>query len=457
MTIVPAALDTMNNDEPQAIDTLIEAEWIAPVDPPNSVLTGHALAVHDGAIVELLPVRQARCRYNPKNDIRLPGHLLIPGFVNAHTHAAMTLLRGFADDLPLMAWLQQRIWPSEQALVSEEFVHDGTLLACTEMLRGGITCFSDMYFFPGAAAQAARRVGMRAVLGLVVLDVPTRYAQSADDYIAQGLAVRDVLCDESLLYFCMAPHAPYTVSDPTLEHIATLAAQLNLPVHMHLAETSSEIEQSLSTYGIRPLERLHRCGLLDPRLIAVHAIHLVSEEINALARNGAHVVHCPTSNMKLASGAAPLAAMRTAGLNIALGTDGAASNNRLDMFQEMRHAALLGKLSSQDAAFLPAHEILRMATLGGAQALGLDDHMGSLRPGKRADLCAVDLSDSLLQPCYDPLTHLVYTAGRDQVSHVWVDGQLRITNRYPLENREEQLRSLASLWHDRVCSLFQMC
>ncbi|WIM06506.1 MAG: TRZ/ATZ family hydrolase [Candidatus Nitricoxidivorans perseverans] len=429
------------------IDLLIEPRWVIPVEPDGIVLHDHALAVDQGRIVALLPAREAAGRFAPRERVSLPGHVLLPGFVNLHTHAAMALLRGYADDLPLMAWLQDRIWPAEGRHMSPRFVRDGTLLACWEMLRGGITCFNDMYFFPESAAESALEAGIRAVLGITVIEFPTAYATDADDYLTKGLAARDALRHEPLISFCMAPHAPYTVVDRTFERIATLAAQLDVPVHIHAHETLAEVEEGVRRHGVRPIERLHRLGLLGPGLIAVHAVHLLPEEIRLLGRHGCAVAHCPTSNMKLASGIPPVNNLLAAGVRVGLGTDGAASNNRLDMFREMRHAALLAKVASSDAAALDAHRALRMATLDGAAALGLDRDIGSIIPGKSADLCAVRLDDWLTQPCYDPASHLIYVAGRENVSHVWVAGKLRIRDGYPADPVHSRLLGLVNVWH----------
>jgi len=435
---------------PDPIDLLIEARWIIPVEPPDTTLEQHALAVDGGRIVALLPVAEANLRYQPRRRVCLDQHLLIPGLVNLHTHAGMTLLRGYADDINLMNWLKQRIWPAERQHVSADFVRDGSLLAGAEMLRGGITCFNDMYFHPEAAAEAAIKLGMRAALGMVVVEYPSAYAADADDYLAKGLAARDALRDEPLISFCMAPHAPYTVSDRTLERITTLANQLDLPIHMHLHETRAEIADSLKEFGLRPLARLHRLGFLGPNLIAVHAVHLEADELALLAEQGCAVAHCPTSNMKLASGIAPIAALQQRGVRIGLGSDGAASNNRLDLLREMHQAALLAKVATGDATVLAAHQILRMATLEGAAALGLDGRIGSLSAGKEADLCAVRLNDIMLQPCYNPASHLVYAAGREQVSHVWVGGVERVSEGMLLGCATSQLLDVAQSWHNRI-------
>lgn len=432
---------------PGEIDLLIRPEWIIPIEPVGVTLAGHSLAIDDGRIVAVLPNVAALQRFTARQTLDLPGQVVLPGLINLHTHAAMSLLRGYADDLQLMRWLSERIWPAEARHATPEFVHAGTLLACAEMLRGGITTFNDMYFFPDAAAAAARRLGMRAVLGIIAIEFPTRYAADADDYLARGLEIRDTLSGDPLVGFCLAPHAPYTVADRTFEKIATLAAQLEIPIHIHVHETLHEIKESLARHGVRPIERLRRLGLLGPQLIAVHAVHLDAGEIDLLAHEGCHLAHCPTSNLKLGSGIPPMAAIEARGLNFGLGTDGAASNNRLDLFHEMRHAALLAKGASRNAEALTAHATLHAATLGGAQALGLDDSIGSLLPGKAADLCAVRLDEWLMQPCFDPASHLVYAAGREQVTHTWVAGKLAMSNGVPSQINIPELLDIAGLWH----------
>ena len=437
---------------PHQADTLIESRWIIPVDTDNTVLENHALIIRHGRIHDLLPANEASLRYQTAEKVQLPNHILIPGLVNLHTHAAMSLMRGFADDLPLMDWLTNKIWPAEARHVAPDFVRDGTLLAAAEMLRGGITCCSDMYFFPEAAAEAFLDAGLRAAIGITTIDFPTGYASDADDYLAKGLAARDRFRDEHLLSFTLAPHAPYTVSDKTFERIATLSAQLNLPIHTHLHETRQEIEDSLKTHGVRPLARLERLGLLGPDLIAVHAVHLDENELECLAHHGSHLAHCPTSNMKLASGIAPIAEALTKGISFGLGTDGAASNNRLDLFQEMRHAALLGKVASGDAAALNAHAILQAATLGGARALGLESQIGSLSIGKQADLCAVRLDDWITTPCFDPASHLIYVLGREYVSHVWVAGKQCVDNAQLTTIDPSKLLALSRLWQNTLSS-----
>jgi len=423
----------------ESVDTLIYARWIAPVVPTGIVLEDHTIAVRDGRIVALLPRAAAAGRYDAAVTAELATHIVTPGLVNLHTHAAMTLFRGIGDDLPLMNWLRERIWPLEAALVSPEFVHDGAHLAALEMLRAGTTCCSDMYFYPQAAVRALRAVGMRAVAGIIAIEFPTAYATDAEDYLRKGLATRDALRDDPLVAFTMAPHAPYTVADATLARIAVLAEELDLPVHIHLHETAEEIAESLERHGERPLARLDRLGLVTERLIAVHAVHLAPDEIALLARRGASVAHCPASNLKLGSGIAPVAAMLAAGVNLGIGTDGAASNDRLDMLSETRLAALLAKGAAHDARALPAHAALHAATLGGARALGLDRRIGSIEPGKEADLAAFDLSAPETQPVHAPLAQLIYAAGREQATDVWVAGRAVVKGRQVLAEAAEGL------------------
>ena len=436
----------------QPIDLLVSARWVIPVEPEATVLTDHSIAVAGGRIAAILPSADAERRYQAAEHVRLGQHALIPGLVNLHTHASMTLMRGLADDLPLMTWLKDHIWPAEARHASPDFVHDGTLLACAEMLRGGVTCFNEMYFFPEAAARAALEAGMRAAVGIIAFEFPTPYASDADDYIARGLATRDAFKDEPLLSFCMAPHAPYTVSDRTFARIATIAEELDLPIHLHLHETRAEIEESLVQFKARPLDRLHALGLLGPRLIAVHAVHVTDGEIDVLARFGVSVAHCPSSNLKLASGFAPVAAMLERGINVGLGSDGAASNNRLDLFQEMRTAALLAKAVKGDAEAMPAPQALAAATLGGARALGLESTIGSLLPGKSADLCAVALDTPELAPCYDVVSHLVYVAGREHVSHVWVAGEARVIEGRLRRVDTRSLNNRILSWHNKLAA-----
>ncbi|SMG67206.1 N-ethylammeline chlorohydrolase [methanotrophic bacterial endosymbiont of Bathymodiolus sp.] len=423
------------------VDTIINARWIIPVEPDEVILEHHALVIHEGNILDILPQQQAQQKYQALQTETLDTHALIPGFINAHTHVAMSLFRGIADDLPLMNWLEKHIWPLEKKWANAEFVRDGTDLAIAEMLRGGTTCFNDMYFFPEVTAHQAIQHGVRANIGLIMIDFPTAWADGPEQYIEKGLALHDELRHEPLIRTPFAPHAPYTVSDEPLRQISTLAAELNLPIHMHVHETLHEVSQ-----GPRPLKRLHDLGLINPAFIAVHMTQLSTGEINKFAQSGAHIVHCPESNLKLASGFCPVQKCLDAGINVALGTDGAASNNDLDMLGEMRTAALLAKGVAQDASAVNAATALRMATLNGAKALGIDDITGSLMIGKAADICAIDLSDIETQPLYNATTQIVYSATRNQVSDVWVAGKRCLKNRQLTTLNLADLKSKIAKW-----------
>jgi 5-methylthioadenosine/S-adenosylhomocysteine deaminase len=404
----------------------------------------------EGRIVAIVPTALAERDYVAREHVVLATHVLLPGLVNAHTHAAMSLLRGVADDVPLKAWLEQSIWPRESRFVDPDFVYDGTLLAAAEMLQGGITCCNDMYFFPDAAARAYRTSGMRAMLGLPILDFPTPYAADADGYLHTGLAARDAWKHEPRLLFSLAPHAPYTVADATWTKIVIFARQLDVAIQTHLLETRDERTKSLAEHHLAPLQRLHRLGVTGPGFIAIHAVDVDPADIELLATQHCHVVHCPTSNLKLASGIAPIAALKRAGVNVALGSDGPASNNRLDVFAEARLASLIAKVAGNDAAALPAADVLRMATLGGATALGMENDIGSLEPGKQADIIAVDLSGLSHAPCYDPESHLVHVTGRDQVSDVWIAGERLLADGMLTRLDTKELASRARFWQDRL-------
>ena len=433
-------------------DFVIHARWVIPVEPEGTILEWHAVAVRDGRILDLAPAAEAGRLFQARQTIELPDHILIPGFINAHTHAAMTLLRGLADDLPLMPWLHQHIWPAENRWVSTEFVRDGSELAMACMLRSGTTCFNDMYFFPEVTAEAVQRCGLRACLGMIVVDFPSTWAGSPREYLAKGTAMRDQYKDDPLLTFAFAPHAPNTVADSWLKEIRTLADELDVPIHTHLHETADEIQRSLQQHGKRPLARVTELDWLTSNLIAVHMTRLTDAEISECARNGVSVVHCPESNLKLASGLCPVPKLLTAGVNVALGTDGAASNNDLDMLAEMRCAALLAKGVSEDPTSVSAATALRMATLNGARALGLERDIGSLQPGKWADMAAVNLATPECQPLYNPLSQLVYCASRRQVSDVWVAGRQLLRHGELTTLDLDAILNRATDWQQRISS-----
>lgn len=437
----------------QACDLLIEAGWVVPVAPKGAVLADHAVAVAEGRILAVLPCTEARARFLPAEVVSRPEGVLIPGLVNLHTHNPMTLLRGVADDLPLMPWLQEHIWPIEAAVMAPDFIADGIELAVAEMLRGGTTTCNENYFFPDVQAQTYARLGFRAAIGLPVIEFPSPWARTTAEYFDKALETFDAWRGHPLLRFAFAPHAPYTVSDASFERIAMLAAQLDLPVHCHVHETAQEIEDSRREHGQRPLARLDRLGLVDARLIAVHMTQLTEGEIRLCAERGVHIAHCPQSNLKLASGFCPVEALRRAGANVGIGTDGCASNNDLDMVEEMRHAALLAKTVAGDARALDAASALEAATLAGARALGLEEEIGSIEPGKQADLVCIELSPLELQPCYHVISHLVYAASRRDVRDVWIAGRSRLCDYRLVDVDAEALGAKARAWARRIASL----
>jgi 5-methylthioadenosine/S-adenosylhomocysteine deaminase len=430
------------------VDLAIHAKWVVPIEPAGA-LADHVVLVDGDAIVDVVS-EEGAAGYLPRAVVTLEQHALLPGLVNAHSHTAMTLLRGIADDVPLSTWLEKHIWPREGRFVSPEFVYDGVSLGAAEMLRGGITCCNDMYFYPDAAARAYQAAGMRAVLGLPILDFPTPYASDADGYLQAGLAARDAFKHAPRLSFMLAPHAPYTVGDATFERIVTYAHQLDLPIQTHLHETQREVDDAIAATGVSPLLRLDRLGVTGPSFVAVHAVHLSDADIELLARQRCHVVHCPTSNLKLASGIAPVAALLASDVNVALGSDGAASNNRQDVLAEMRLATLIAKVRAGDAAALPAQKALEMATLSGARALGLGDSIGSIVAGKKADLFAIDLGQLDDAPLYDPISHLVHVSGRERVTDVWIAGQRIVEGRRLALLDEAALLARARLWQQKL-------
>ena len=438
---------------PQPCDLLIEAGWVVPIEPHGVVLVDHAVVIAGGRIVDLLPRAEARARYLPGETVSRPDAVLLPGLVNAHTHNPMTLMRGVADDLALMPWLQEHIWPIEAALMDSEFVADGVELAVAEMLRGGTTCCNENYFYPDAQAATYQRLGFRAVVGLPFIDFPSKWAASTAEYFDKGLEVRDNYRSDPLVGFSFAPHAPYTVCDASFERICMLAEQLDLPVHCHVHETAQEIEDSLKQHGLRPLARLDRLGLVNERLAAVHMTQLSDAEIALCAERGVSVVHCPQSNLKLASGFAPIEKLRRAGVNIAIGTDGCASNNDLDMFDELRTAALLAKAVARDATAMDAAQTLHAATLGGARALGLGERIGSIEPGKDADLICVRLDTIESLPVYHPISHLVYASSRQQVSDVWIAGRQQLRDSVLPDTDLDALAAKARRWGQRIATV----
>lgn len=442
----------------EQVQTLIHGETIIPMsdhaknagNDNNRVLTDCSIAIQDGRILDVLPTSESTKKYSSESNLDYTHHIIIPGLINAHTHAAMSLFRGLANDLHLMEWLEKHIWPAEQKWVKEDFVQLGTQLAIAEMLRGGVTCFNDMYFFAETTAQVATKTGIRAHIGMILLDFPTQYASDADEYFSKGLALHDQFKAHPLVKCTFAPHAPYTVSNAPLERVAMLANELELPVHIHAHETENEIAQSMEQYNARPLQRLHDIGLVNSGLLAVHMTHLEDQEINLLAETNANVVHCPQSNLKLASGFCPVQKLRDKNINVALGTDSCASNDDQDMLSEMHSAALLAKGVANNAAALPAYEALRCATINAATALGIDQDTGSLEIGKSADLAVIDIDTLEAQPMYDPIGHVVYATQRNQVSDVWVAGKQLLSNRELLTLDQSEIVAKTKEWNLKI-------
>lgn len=441
----------MPRNPAEPLDLLLLPTWLVPVEPAGVVLKNHALGIRDGRIVMIAP-REEADQYLANETRDLSGMLLAPGLVNAHGHAAMTLFRGLADDLPLMTWLREHVWPAESRWVDEAFIKAGTELAIAEQLQSGITCFSDMYFFPEVVSQLAHKHGIRAQITIPVLNFSIPGARDADEALRKGVALFDDLKHHPRLSVAFGPHAPYSVGDEKLESIRTLVAEMDIGIHMHVHETANEVEEAMREYGERPLARLARLQLLGPRFQAVHMTQVNDDDIALLVEHNCSVIHCPESNLKLASGFCPVERLWEAGVNVAIGTDGAASNNDLDLLGETRTAALVAKAVSGSATALNAHRALRMATLNGARALGLDDHTGSIEVGKFADLVAFDLSRLAQQPVYDPVSQLIYSCSRDCVRHVWVAGKHLLDDRQLTRMDEEQLIATAQEWGNKIGS-----
>ena len=439
--------------QPIKIDLLINSRWIIPVVPENRVFENCALAIDQQKIVGIYPQAEAQSKFDPLAVVDLDDHILMPGLVNAHGHAAMSLLRGYADDLPLQPWLEEHIWPVEARVLSAEFVADGTNLAMAEMIKTGTTCFADMYFFADTVAEQVQRSGMRSQIGFTVFDFPTAGGKDPDDYIHKGLQLRDIYKGDGLIKIACAPHAPYTVGDETMRRIATYANELDMPVHIHCHETAQEVDDSLKLYGCRPLQRLDDLGVLLPQTQLVHMTQIDDSDIRLIQDNNCHVVHCPESNLKLASGFCPVGKLIDAGINVAIGTDGAASNNDLDLFGELKTAALLAKAVADDASVLDAHAALRMATISGAKALGWDDQIGSLEAGKSANMIAVEISSLSQKPLYNPASQLVYSNAGSQVTHSWVAGKALLRERNLVTLDEDNLIRRADAWRNQISPL----
>ncbi|MDX1597895.1 MAG: TRZ/ATZ family hydrolase [Marinobacter sp.] len=440
----------MTADTITAADIRINARWLVPVEPANTVLHNQAVIIQGDRITAVVPREEADARFHVRETIDLDNHVVLPGLINMHGHAAMSLFRGMADDLPLMTWLNDHIWPAEGAFISEEFIADGTQLAMAEMLRTGTTTFSDMYFFPEVVAQMAHDAGMRAQVCFPLLDFPTPWGSGPDEYLSKGADFIRQWQGDDYIMPAIGPHAPYTVSDDPMTRAVALSAETGAPIHIHLHETEFEVAEALEKSGKRPTARLLDLGVLNNRTQCVHMTQIDDSDIALLQQSGAHVIHCPESNLKLASGLCPVQKLSEAGINIAIGTDGAASNNDLDLFGELRTAAMVAKVVAGDAAALPAHQAIAMATIQGARALGRERDLGSLESGKLADIIAVDLSDPFLQPVYDPASHLVYSNHGRQVSHSWINGIPQVQDGRLTRIDVPDLMLRVQSWSDRI-------
>ncbi len=438
------------NKEKNIVSTIISASWLFTANGQDQLLENQSIVINDGVIIDILDSADVFERYQASDVYQLTNQLLIPGLINAHSHLAMSLLKGYADDHALSVWLNEHIWPAEKKFVSPQFVRDGSRLAMVEMLKGGITTFNDMYFYPQSTAEVATEIGMRANIGLVVLDFPTNYANDPQDYLNKGFNFRDEWRNNSLISYSIAPHAPYSVSDAAFKLITTYAEQLQMTIHTHLHETSAEIRESMQNFNMSPIQRLDLLGVLGPNLMAAHCVHLEDMDIQLLEKNQVSVIHNPSSNMKLGSGVANIKDLFKKGINICLGTDSSASNNRLDIITEMRTTLLLHKGINQDAEFLKPIDVIKMATINAAKAMGLDSKIGSIEIGKRADITAINLDSIDCQPCFDQLSSFVYSADKSSVSHVWIEGAIKIRKHLLVNIDEDKLLHTTKLWHQKI-------
>ena len=436
----------------EKINKLIHAKWIITCEDKNQILENHALAIKDGKIHAIIPSKDAAKQFQADSEEHYAQHAITPGFINSHTHISMNIFRGLADDMELMEWLNKYIWPAEGKWVSQELVSDASQLAMAEMIRGGTVCFNDMYFFLGATAQAAEKTGMRAHIGMTIIDVPTAWAKTTDEYFAKAIEFYQQYKNSALVTPTLAPHSTYTVSIENLRRVKKIADEYKLKINIHLQETAAEIKGSLEKYNKTPVQVLHDIGMLSPDVIAIHMTQISDQDFAILEQTKPNIVHCPESNMKLASGVCPVDKLVKMGLNVAIGTDGAASNNDLDMISEMRTASFLAKSTNTNPVALPAEYVLKMATLHGARALGIDHLTGSLTPGKAADFIAINLDQIETQPLYHPISQIVYAASRQQVTDVWVNGKQLLKNRQLLTLDEKELLNKAQIWRNKIKS-----
>lgn len=434
----------------QEIDYIIHGEFVVTVDSGLNVLEDGAVAVKESTIIDTGSYEDLSKKYKARSVLGGPQSLVMPGLINTHTHAPMVYFRGLADDLPLKEWLEKHIWPAEARWLSSEFIRDATGLACLEMLRAGVICFNDMYFFSDATAGVAKQMGMRAVISPGILDFPTPGGNGPDEYLKKAEDFILKWKDDEYIRPAVAPHAIYTCSKETLLKAKALASRYHVPVHIHLSETEWEVKEAIKNFNKRPVEYLDSIGFLDSSVIAAHAVWLDNKEIDLMAEKGASVAHCIESNLKLASGIAPVVLMLKKGVKVTFGTDGAASNNDLDVLSEVSLAAKLHKAMAGDPTVLDARTALLMATRWAAESIGLGNITGSIEKGKRADLIICSLDRPHLTPLYDIYSHIVYAMKSSDVETVMINGKV-ILNKGELKTGDErEILKKARLWQEKI-------
>ncbi len=434
-------------------DTIIDAAWVLPIGPVNEPRSDYSVCIQHERICAIGPTSEIHASFTAPAHHVFGDGIVVPGLINAHTHAAMTLLRGASEDVPLESWLRNYIWPLEKQLVGPDFVTAGVELAIVEMLGHGITTFTDMYFFPEITARIARLANIRTVTAFPIFDTPTAWSRNVDECFELGFRLHDEYAQDPLVSVAFGPHAPYSVDHRTLERIHMYAQELGLNVHTHLHETAAEVAAARAAHGRSWLAVLADIGLVNPTLQAVHMTQLDDAEIELLAAHGAHVVHCPRSNLKLADGICPVNRLEASGVNIAIGTDGAASNNALSVLDDAGTATLLAKMQAQNPTAGNARAALLKATLGGARALGRDHELGTLEPGKLADIAVFSPVSISAQPVYDPFASLLHNGGAWRAHDVWVHGRESVRNGLPVHLDLTAIRNRVDLQAARVRAL----
>jgi 5-methylthioadenosine/S-adenosylhomocysteine deaminase len=430
---------------------IVRAQYLITMNKKEQIIENGAVVVKNGRIADIGEFGEILKKYKEQIPIYGNSHsALMPGFINTHTHAAMVLFRGIADDLPLKQWLTEHIWPREAKFLSEEFVYDGTLLACLEMLKSGTTTFSDMYFFTESIAKAAKDAGIKAVVGQGVLDFPTPSGSGAKDYLAKAEDFIKNFKSDDYIIPAVAPHAIYTCSRETLLSCKELALKYNVPMHIHLSETFQEVEESINRHGLRPVKYLDSIGFLEGKIIAAHCVWLNQEEIEIMAKHNVGVSHCIESNLKLSSGIAPVAKMIRKGVKVSMGTDGAASNNNLDLLEEISIAAKVQKGITADPTVLDVKTCMKMLTIWAAEGLGLENEIGSIEIGKKADMILMNLRKPHLQPIYDIYSAIIYSAKASDIEDVFVNGVPVILNGRAQFVDEDEIIDKALWWSEKI-------